>query len=146
VTCSWPRGPMRRQILHPGGPSRTVVTHAPSASISQFLQHRSNILQCHSRADGARGRCGLGWSGGDEQTGAEKVVDSWKCERMNKRNACVQLDYRASSPGGVRARRPCRPRLSPYQQEEAEKSIWQKFCQSKNEGGQTKENKFTMCK
>jgi hypothetical protein len=57
---------------------------------------------------------------------------------MSKRNACVQLDYRAPSLGGVRARRPCRPRLSPKQQEEAINSLYVNRKNKKIKNGQEK--------
>jgi hypothetical protein len=56
----------------------------------------------------------------------------------------------ARLPSAISRRSPCEEAISvetePNHQEEVEKSIWQKFCRSKYEGGQTQENKPTMCK
>jgi hypothetical protein len=91
----WSRGNTQ---LAPGthalsNPAPPVAPPAPSWLLRRrpqflnFLQHRSNILRCRSGADGASGRCGLGWSGGDEQAGPRRwsIVGSasgWASEML----------------------------------------------------------------
>jgi hypothetical protein len=114
VTRSWPWGPMRSQILHP---RRPLPHHRDSCAVGlNFSIFRNTAPTSYDVVLGRMGgkremwfRVVRWWQAGR----AEKVVNSWKYELMSKRNACVQLDYRAPSLGGVRARRPCRPRLSP---------------------------------